>query len=69
MQAMWDEAFEIVKETEMRARIQGVSEKFLFGAKLSKTQQKVNISAAKGQKVREMVADRLSLSVMIKCMI
>ena len=36
MQAMWDEAFEIVKETEMRARIQGVSAQvkkfdFLFG--------------------------------------
>ena len=30
---------------------------FLFDTKLSKTLQKVNISAAEGQKVGEMVAD------------
>ena len=40
LQAMWDEAFEIVKETEMRARILGVSAQmkkldFLFGGILS----------------------------------
>ena len=70
LQHLWEESLEYVKESEMRARILGVSDRmmkfdFFFGAilgetvlshsdNLSRTLQKGDISASEGQGVAEM---------------
>ena len=75
LQSTWEEAIEIARDTETKARIGGVlaqmkSFDFLFGVvlgemllrqsdNLSKTLQKKSISAAEGQHVGKMVIDTL----------
>ena len=75
LQELWDESLDVVKETEMRARILGVSSSmrtfnFFFGLvlgelvlrhsdNLSMTLQSVQISAAEGQKVADMTVTTL----------
>ena len=71
----WDEATEVVKDTESKARIQGVRAQvktfnFLFGSilgemvlrhtdNLSRTLQDKALSAAEGQQVADMVVHTL----------
>ena len=71
----WDEATEVVKDTESKARIQGVRAQmktfnFLFGSvlgemvlrhtdNLSRTLQDKALSAAEGQQVADMVVRTL----------
>ena len=75
LQHTWDEAIDVARDTETKARIGGVSAQmtkfdFLFGLilgemllrhtdNLSKTLQKKSISAAEGQHVGRMVIDTL----------
>ena len=75
LQELWDESLDVVKETEMRATIIGVSScmktfNFFFGLvlgdlvlrhsdNLSKTLQSLQISAAEGQKVADMTVTTL----------
>ena len=75
LQHLWEESLEYVKESEMRARILGVSDRmmkfdFFFGAilgetvlshsdNLSRTLQKGDISASEGQGVAEMTVTSL----------
>jgi len=76
LQILWDESLEIVNDTEMRSRIQGVSSYmksfyFYFGVslgelllnhsdKLSKTLQSGTMSAAEGQKIADMTVHTLN---------
>ena len=75
LMSTWDEAIEVVKDTESKARIQGVYAQmktfnFLFGTvlgemvlrhmdNLSKTLQAKALSAAEGQQVADMVVRTL----------
>lgn len=75
LQILWDESLEIVKDTEMRSRIQGVSScmksfDYFFGVSLgelllnhsdnlSKTLQSSSMSAAEGQKIADMTVHTL----------
>ena len=76
LQILWDESLEIVKDTEMRSRIQGVlscmkSFDFYFGVSLgelllnhsdnlSKTLQSASMSAAVGQKIADLTVCTLN---------
>lgn len=75
LMSTWDEAIEVVKDTESKARIQGVAAQmktfnFLFGSvlgemvlrhtdNLSRTLQDKALSAAEGQQVADMVVRTL----------
>lgn len=73
---LWDASLEIVKDTEMKARIQGVADQmkkidFFFGASLgflllqhsdnlSRTMQRADMSAAEGKEVVGMTLSTLA---------
>ena len=76
MKVLWDDSLEVVKDTEMRSRIQGISScmksfDFYFGVSLgelllkhsdnlSKTLQSSGMSAAEGQKIADITVRSLN---------